>query len=221
MLTDMPHSLPAPKPNHARTAYESLREMLLRGVLPGGSILQERLLAEKLGLSRTPVREALNRLAGEGLVESEDRFLRVVSIGVPDAMEILSVRQMLEGEATRLACARISPQTIAGIRAMIIGMGDPAATSDDAHWQADDLLHLTIAEASGNTLLRRLVSELRQRTRLFGLRRIPARFHAGKEEHLGILQALEEGLPDLAAQRMRDHIANARLAILATLSEGF
>jgi DNA-binding GntR family transcriptional regulator len=216
---------PVPLSDPAQTsvglaAYEQVRGMLLRGALPGGHVIQERKLAEELGFSRTPIREALQRLEGEGLLRRQDRFLRVTEVTVTEVMEILAVRQSLESEAVRAACGRMSASLLCGIRTKIKAMADPGVVSDEEHRAVDDLVHLSIARESGNGLLLRLISDLRQKTRLFGLHRIPSRFGPGKEEHLAILEALEAEDPELAVARMRTHIGNARQAILASLAVG-
>lgn len=204
--------------NVSLAAYAALRDRLLSGALPGGSVIQERRLAEELGFSRTPIREALQKLEGEGLLARQDRFLRVVEITVSEVMEILAVRQTLESDAARAAAGRMSAALIQDIRERIESMADPGAVSDAAHWAVDDLLHLSIAKESGNGLLLRLISDLRQKTRLFGLHRIPSRFGSGKDEHLAILDAIEQADGALAAQRMTHHIGQAREGILRVLS---
>jgi DNA-binding GntR family transcriptional regulator len=191
--------------------------MLLRGELAAGQMVQERRLAERLGLSRTPVRDALGRLEGERLLARNGRMLVVSTITLHEVIDILSIRRMLEGQATRIAATRMMPDEAGAIRDAILGMKDGKLITDEAHWANDDLLHLAVAEASGNAELRRLVEELRQRTRMFGLHRIPARFEQGKAEHLAILDAIEARAPDEAEARMRHHIDQARDAIIATL----
>ena len=166
------------------------------------------------------MREALQRLEGEGLLRRQDRFLRVAEVTVTEVLEILAVRQSLEGDAVRAACGRIPREMLGNVRAKIEAMADPGAVSDDSHWEVDDLVHLSIAQASGNSLLLCLISDLRRRTRLFGLHRIPSRFSPGKAEHLAILDALEVGDVEAAVARMRAHIGNAGQAILATLAMG-
>ena len=91
------------------------------------------------------------------------------------------------------------------------------AIDDENHWKVDDLVHLGIAEASRNAEVRRLILELRQRTRMFGLQRIPDRFERGRDEHLSILQAIADRAPDEAARLMAHHIDQARDAIIATI----
>jgi DNA-binding GntR family transcriptional regulator len=209
-----------PNPGATAAAHASLRGLILRGSLPSGAVLQDRKLADELGFSRTPIREALQRLEGEGLVERHGRVLLVASIGVQQVFEIFRVRQLLEAEAARAASERMSLDLVASIRLTITDMESAQAVSDDAHWQADDLLHLSIARESGNALLLRLIGELRQKSRLFGLNRIPSRFDAGKSEHLAILDALAGRDGERAGDLMRAHIGNARQAILATLTGG-
>jgi DNA-binding GntR family transcriptional regulator len=202
----------------AVATYGRLRGMLLSGELAGGQVIQERRLADQIGLSRTPVRDALGRLEGEGLLIRNGRYLMVATVSVDEVLEILSVRRSLEADAVRGAVGRMPPSRIEAIRAAILGMADPFYVSDDDHWANDDLLHLSIAEHSGNRLLARLVRDLRQRTRMFGLRRIPGRFEHGKREHVAILDALASGKVDEAASLMQAHIDHARDAIIASLS---
>lgn len=188
--------------------------MLLSGELGGGAIVQDRRLAERLGLSRTPVREALGRLEGEGLLRREGRVLIVNAVSVEDIMEILAVRRVVEAEAVRLATGRLSGLKTQEIRSAIEGMATVEAVTGDRHWSVDDMVHLSIAEASGNRLILRLVRDLRERTRMFGLTRIPRRFDPGKAEHLAILAAMEDGAAANAAELMQAHIEHARQGIL-------
>lgn len=204
--------------NLARGAFETLRSMILQGRLAGGTSLNERHLADRLGLSRTPVREALGRLIGEGYVAREGRRLIVSSIRVEDIMEILTVRRAIEGEAAEIAAGRCDPVLIEQVRLAVHGMISPAEVTPERHWSVDDLVHQTIAEATGNRLIVRLVTDLRGRTRMFGLARIPRRFDPGKAEHLAILDAVRDGDGAAASAAMRLHIDNARRGILDALA---
>ncbi|WP_439495785.1 GntR family transcriptional regulator [Bosea sp. (in: a-proteobacteria)] len=195
-----------------------IRRMIFAGELPGGTVVQDRKLAEQLGLSRTPVREALGRLAGEGYLRRDKRLLTVHAVSVEDVMELLATRRLIEGETAWLAAGRITPDRLADMRAAIDSMIDPREISHDRHWSVDDLIHLSIAEASGNRVMARLVKDLRERTRMFGLSRIPRRFEPGKDEHLAIIAAIEQGDGDGAARAMQLHIDNARQGILDLLA---
>lgn len=202
----------------ADRAMHEIRRMIVAGDLPGGSVVQDRKLAEQLGLSRTPVREALGRLAGQGYLRRDKRLLTVQAVSVEDVMEILATRRLLEGETARLATGRLSQQRLSGIRAAIDGMASPREVSHDRHWTVDDLVHLSIAEASGNRTMARLVKELRERTRMFGLSRIPRRFAPGKIEHHAILAAIEAGDAAGATRAMQLHIDCAKQGILDLLA---
>jgi DNA-binding GntR family transcriptional regulator len=202
----------------ADLACEKLRAMLLSGELSGGTIVQDRRLAELLGLSRTPVREALGRLEGEGFLRREGRVLVVNAVSVEDIMEILAVRRVIEAEAVRLATGRLSTSRIEEIRSAIEGMVTVESITGARHWSVDDMVHLSIAQASGNRLIMRLVKDLRERTRMFGLTRIPRRFDPGKAEHLAIIAAMEEGAANRAAMLMQTHIENTRQGILDFIS---
>lgn len=198
-------------------AFDRIRKMILSGDLRGGVVVQERRLAGALGLSRTPVREALGRLEGEGYLSRSGRALTVNSISIEDVMEILTVRRAVESEAARLAAGRFDPARIVAIRKAVEGMISPAEVSPEKHWSVDDLVHLSIAEVAGNRLILRLVTDLRERTRIFGLARIPRRFEPGKAEHLAIIAAIARGDGQAAAEAMRLHIDNARAGILDVL----
>jgi DNA-binding GntR family transcriptional regulator len=202
----------------ALATYGRLRGMLLSGELAGGQVIQERRLAEQLGLSRTPIRDALGRLEGEGLLIRNGRYLLVATVSADEVFEILSVRRSLEADAVRGAIGRLPPARIEAIRSAILGMSDPFSVSDDEHWANDDLVHLSIAEYSGNRLLARLIRDLRQRTRMFGLRRISGRFEDGKREHVAILDAIAAQRTDEAVALMQSHIDNASGAIVASLT---
>jgi DNA-binding GntR family transcriptional regulator len=203
--------------NLALAAYVRLHAMLLRGELTAGQPVQERRLAELLGLSRTPVRDALGRLEGERLLARNAGMLVVTTVTLHEIVDILAIRRLLEGDAARQAALRMEAADVLRIRDAILCMSDRGTTTDEAHWALDDMLHLGIAGASGNLELRRMVGELRQRTRMFGLHRIPARFGSGRDEHLAILDAIEARAPEEAQARMQHHIDQARDAIVATL----
>lgn len=203
-----------------QSALETLRRLILTGEIAGDTVITERRLAERLGLSRTPVRAAIGRLEGEGYLRRDGRVIIVSGVAVEEVMEILSVRRLLEVGAAREAAGRMHAEKAAEIGAAVEGMKSPEEVRPEHHWSVDDLVHLSIAEATGNRLLVRLVSELRDRTRMFGLSRIPSRFEPGKEEHLAIIRAITAGDAEAAGAAMALHLDNARAGILRALSEG-
>jgi DNA-binding GntR family transcriptional regulator len=201
-------------------ALGKLRQMILSGELPGGTVVPERRVAERLGQSRTSVRAAMGVLEGEGYLHRDGRITIVTTIRVEEIIEIMMVRRVLEVEAARLAAGHLSGSQIQEIRSAILSMRDRKSTKPEHHWQVDDLVHLSIAEATGNHLLLQLIAELREKTRMFGLARIPARFELGKSEHLDPIAAIEAGNAKAATDAMARHLDNARSEIIRTISEG-
>ena len=203
-----------------RSAEEAIADMIRTGRLAHGSVVSERNLAERLGLSRTPVREALGRLEGQNFLRRSGRSLLVSGVSLRDIFEILGVRRVLEAEAARIAATRMQPAEILTIRTAIEKMGDSASVSGDHHWEVDEMLHMAIARASGNSLLERMIHDCRVRTRMFGMERIPERFERGKSEHLAILDALEARDAAKAEALMGEHIENAKAAIVRNVTGG-
>jgi DNA-binding GntR family transcriptional regulator len=208
----------------SQSAYAQLRQMILGGVLPAGTRLQEQGLAEQLGVSRTPVREAIGRLAAEGLVTRPGGGGAPVvhKISVGEIMEILHVRRLLECEAARQAAQGQPPvEQFLALRARIERFLQGERPSAEAHLEVDERLHDLIAAASGSQLLRALVGSLKVKTRMFDKGSIPERFEPGCHEHIAIIDAILARDPARAEMLMRGHLENARAAILAHLSRLF
>jgi DNA-binding GntR family transcriptional regulator len=196
-------------------AYERLLDMLLSGKLLGGSPLQERRLADTLKISRTPVREALRQLETEGLVMRQmGRLMTVLQISVQDYIEILNIRKLLEVETAGLAAGRISKTTADAMRKAVRDLMEDESPSASRHWQVDDLVHYTIAEAAGNKLLTTMIRDLRRRTHIFNTRRIPDRRRPGALEHLALIDAVAAGDAQKAQTLMAEHIENVKSSII-------
>jgi DNA-binding GntR family transcriptional regulator len=201
-------------------AYDELLDRMLSGELPAGTLLQERPLADALRISRTPVREALAKLESEGLVTRHvGRLLIVREISVHELMQILHVRSILEVEAVALAANRISRAQLETLRATFEEQMKGPIPDGGNHWGADDLLHGTICEASGNAVLTEMVRGLRRRTRMFNLKRMPERFLPGCREHLAIIEALERSDEKMARRSMATHLENTKRSILNKLGK--
>lgn len=202
-------------PRLTEVAYRQLLEMILNGTLEAGAIVQERRLAKALSVSRTPLRDALFRLEGEGfLIRRGEGALQVKTVTLEDYSHALRVRITLEREAARLAAGNLPASRLAAIRARIDAIMAAADAPDGAHPsradldEVDDMLHDAIAAASGNPLLADLIRSVRLRSRLFGLERRPTRIQQIGAEHLAILAALASGDPAAAAQAMERHLGN-------------
>lgn len=202
----------------ARDAHRRIIGMILEGALKPGDALQEASLGEALGISRTPVREAIKRIESEGLAATEGRFTRVRRLGAAEIEEIFFLRLELEPACARAAAAAPPPglaETEARICALM--QNGPDSESDDVQWTIDSELHEAIACAAGNRSAADVIAGLHRRTCIFDHTQVPDRFLKGCEEHLEILQAVRLGDGEAAEAAMRRHLTRARDAILARL----
>ena len=196
----------------ADTAYQSLLAKILSHDMPGGTVIQERKLAESMSISRTPMRDALGRLEGEGLlVRLTDRLLSVRVITLDDYLHSLDVRAMMEPQAAALCVPRVTADLLAALQAELDRLAAYQGSElDDRHWQFDDLLHETVAERSGNPFLFKVIREMRRYTKIFERQTVPTRLRPGLEDHRRLLAALATGRPDKARDVMAEHIRNVR-----------
>jgi DNA-binding GntR family transcriptional regulator len=187
-------------------AYARLRELILDRRIAAGSVLLEGKIADELGISRTPMREALGRLAGEGLLVRRDaRSYSVRTIGTKEYFDLMRTRELLECEAIALAVGRADEAKLAALADEVDTMNS-GQHSESEHWHFDDRLHLFIAETSGNVVLPRLIQQLRDEARLF---RLHSPLHRGKEnhhEHREIIDALRKKDVEGARGAMRAHL---------------
>jgi len=193
------------------SVYHALLQRIVQGELSSGTLVSELALSQELGVSRTPVHDAVRQLAKDGLVVREGRRrARVADFSPDDVFEIFEMRKYLEGPAAELAAARMDRRHCAPLRAA----ADALATlpEDAANWAAawadfDELFHRTIAEASGN---RRLAADIgRYRLLHKGFNQLTtdaASLRPALAEHLGILDAIEARDGRLARERMVAHI---------------
>jgi DNA-binding GntR family transcriptional regulator len=199
-------------------AYERLLDMILSGELAGGSILQERRLADALNISRTPTREALARLESEGLVTRQfGRLLAVRELTVQEFIEILNVRKLLEVEAAGLSAGNVPTERAGEVRTAILRLMNAESPTVAQHWAVDDMVHGLVAGASNNHMLGALIQDLRRRTHMFDMRRIPSRFRSSCKEHLDLVDAIEKGDAAAARKIAGTHIENVKLAIIDKL----
>jgi DNA-binding GntR family transcriptional regulator len=213
-------SLSEPLPSSlGLTTYERMREMILRGELATGTALQEKRMADRLGVSRTPVREAITRLVSDGLVMREAGLTPVVRrLAVDDFIEILHVRRLLEVETAGRAAAIGGSPALLALRERLVAFLDGPPPDTDTHHEVDDLLHNTLARLAGSKLLESMVTDLRQKTRIFDTGRVPERLTPGALEHIEIIDAVTAGDYERAQAAMRRHIDNVRASVLTHLS---
>ena len=190
----------------AEQAYASLRTLILDRKISAGSPLQEGRLADELRISRTPMREALVRLAGEGLLVRRDaRSYAVRALGTKEYFDCMRAREIIECEAIVLAVDKITEAQLDELDADLKTL-DAGVHDEIEHWHFDDRFHQLISSASGNVVLPRLVEELRVNARLFRLHSPLHRQRENHEEHGEIISALRARDPERARAAMRAHL---------------
>jgi DNA-binding GntR family transcriptional regulator len=211
-------TLPDAESSLSERAYDELGRMILTRQLPGGSFVVEGRLAQQLDISRTPMREAILRLAAEGLlVKQGSRSYAVRQVQPVEFFQALKVRELLEGEAVELAIGRVPKATLDDLREGIRRLGTQD-TQTTAHWEMDDRLHLLFPEAVKNGVLVRMIRALRVSTRLFELTSPAGRVAADAAEHLAILDAFEKGDARRTRAAMVTHLRNVAAEILDIVS---
>ncbi|MET7247672.1 GntR family transcriptional regulator [Methylobacterium sp. EM32] len=209
----------ASPPNLVALVHRSVTAMIRRRQLRGGHSIVEAKLAAQLGVSRTPLREGLQRLEGEGLVvKGGGRSFVVRHVDLGEYLQSLKVREILEPEAAEAACGHIPVAEIAAVRREIAGLQVSAtALHTDAHWQSDDALHELFARNSGNDVLAQMIRRLRVTTRLFEIARLQDRVAPDLREHAQILDALAGGDGKAARKAVQAHLRSLQRFALATV----
>jgi DNA-binding GntR family transcriptional regulator len=196
-----------------------LRQAILSGKLKPGERLIEGRLADELGVSRNPVREAIRALASEGLVEvAARRGAAVATMTEQEARETIEVRALLEGHNARLAARRQDQQIIKRIEAVLNkGTAAVAAKRFDQLFDLNQEFHREVAAAGQNTVLGDLLQKLRERAMLFSPMN-PARQARNWEEHAAILRAIIEADERAAATLAAEHVMHAGMDFLVGLN---
>jgi DNA-binding GntR family transcriptional regulator len=189
---------------------DALRSAILSGELVAGRLYSVQDLAEVLGVSRTPVREALIKLASKGMVRFErNRGVRILQTTPQDLEEVFELRLLLEVPAARLAVARMSDADIAKLRECLDGMKSAAAAGDERDlMEQDRLFHTIILEAAGNHRLAVFVDNLRDLvlTRGVSTAGTSRSLRDIAEEHVPIIEKLAARDADGAAGAMHSHV---------------
>ena len=198
----------------ADRAYEAIRELIITLELEPGAVINERELIERIGIGRTPVREALRRLAQEHLVEVYPRRgMFVAAVDVRELARLSEVRAVLEAEAARLAAERATDAERAELRALIAEIGGDL--DDRGLIELDERIHRAIYRCSHNDLLEDTLEQyymLALRIWMIAL----DRQHELKDavgEHRTLLEAIHDGDGARAAATMRCHVEDFEQAM--------
>ena len=191
-----------------------LRAQVASGTLAPGEIHSALTLANQLGVSATPVREAMLDLVSAGLVEAlPNRGFRVLSISAADLDEIVTLRIWLEVPALEPVIALATDAQLAALRPLAESIVEAADRRDVARFMvADSEFHAALLSLASNQRLLRMVSDLRDQTQLLGLRRLgqTGQLGASAVEHLEILDALKARDVDHARALMTRHLEHSR-----------
>jgi DNA-binding GntR family transcriptional regulator len=202
-------------------AYFAIRELIVSLELAPGSIINERELMARLGLGRTPVREALRALMRERLVDVYPRRGMFVSpVDVRDLAGLSEVRLAIETAAARLAAERATPEDRAVCAALLDELERVAGEHDErALIELDQRIHRHVYRCTQNEFLERTLEEyyvLTLRIWFLALERV-ARLDAAVAEHRHLLAAIRDGEPEQAESVMRSHVEGFERAIRSVL----
>jgi GntR family transcriptional regulator, rspAB operon transcriptional repressor len=203
-------------------AYAAIKEEILTNRLRSGAPLPLERFVEELGLSRTPLREAILRLEKEGLVEVRPRMGTFVShLDLREIQEMYEVRRELEGLAARLAAARVRPEQLAVVERELtaLSLNGRGKVDYQALSEAGQALHRLIVESCGNQVLARFIRSLQDHfTRFRSLSlNIPEKIRSSHREHLQILKALKQGDGAKAEKLIHEHFDHAGRFLLESL----
>lgn len=201
-------------------AYHLIKEKIITLELEPLSVIDEQALMEDLGLGRTPIREALHRLAAEGLVIiAPRRGMFVADISITDLQKIFEVRMLLEGFCARLAAERASRAQIAEMEAVIAELQDVEDGDAAALISIDKRLHKLFYEAADNEFLADSLDPLHAlsvRMWYLVLDRLP-HVHDSIAEHIAVVNSLKARDADQAEALLRQHIVNFQRQIKSVL----
>jgi len=206
--------------NHFKTTsladqvFEKLENDIIQGIYPKGEILTELRLVEQLGVSRTPIREALRRLEQEHLIEDAGKGSRVIGISEDDVKDIMEIREKIEGLASYYATINLTPEGLAELSHIVDLMDFYYTKWDPEHLRrADDDFHECICRLSRRSVIKDTLVPLHRKTRRYRKVAMEDKERASctLKEHHEIFNAIAAGNAELARDLSALHIVNAKI----------
>jgi DNA-binding GntR family transcriptional regulator len=201
-------------------AYDRIKEKLLNDDYPPGTFLSERQLAGVLGMSKTPVKAALERLEAEGFISvSPQQGIVVRQLSVHEIADQYEIRAALESFAVRSLAGKLTAEQVARVRANLLAQSKLTDAADvRTGVELDSAFHAQFIEFLGNREIVRVMDQLRERmlrviTQVF--RMSPSRVRTSSDEHAAIAAAVIDGRGDVAAALITEHLERGKRLILS------
>src|SRR4051812_27073719 len=209
--------------DNVEQVYKRVREAILTGEISAGTAMSQVALADELGVSRTPLREALRMLQTEGLVDAQtNRRVVVTPISATDLEELVVMRVALETEAVRLSIGRLAPEDIAALEGRLAEMAHFARAKDHERWRAPhSAFHRGLTAPAGarvNATLGRL-DDHAERYRRVHIKRTSKAWQT--RGHREILDAAKEGDREGAGRLMAAHLSATAFDVMELLEPGY
>lgn len=205
--------------NLTSLAYDSIKRYILDGKLDEGARLTEEFLSTSLGISKSPIREALNRLEAEGFIHIEPRrgaYLR--DFATADINELYDLRNALETHV--VLTLQLSPELIGELRQSVRRMRKYLKDNDKAHYIEEDIqFHAELANATGNGRLCRTLENVQNQIWIFRRKTYDLSSSTAADSHETIVRALEAGERPRAVAAMSDHITSVRRKLVEFLEQ--
>lgn len=199
-------------------SYERIKKDILTGNIPPGSVLSERVLADRYQLSRTPLRVALSALESEGVIERLARGTALVRhVSLEQFFDILEMRRILELKtASRAACFPFTPE-MAALEGLLRSREE---RSFDVFWDEDTRFHTGVAHAARMPMTADILSRLRDTARRCTIVHGFENFSDRLNEHLAVITGIRNGDPEAARSAMNSHFNGIKARYLGSLTNG-
>ncbi len=217
--------------NLTEKAYQRLKEAIIGGDIAPGSLLLEQQVTKALSISRTPLREAFNRLTMEGLVHTvPNKGVKVASLSATDLFQLFEARESIETRFLERSAKALEPADFERMRSALKKAGDGLAHAKTPHeaeqaglayLAADRGMHDELVGACGNPVWISIYLNIRERIQIVGrlVGREPEKLRQTLTEHVAILDALQDADYALAAELMLKHIKTSRDLALDILKQ--